>query len=534
MFPLPIEQKKISHFMQLRCRFKSYITLVLILFSFPVSSFTLNWQQAFEQHHVIMLLIRPGDGQIIKANRAASEFYGYSTAQLESMSVFKINALSREATAKEMALAKEENRNYFIFPHRLSNNELRTVEVSSIPTIYNGEILLYSIIRDISEFKKAQQGLWDYQNRLEDVINEQAEELNVRYHQQVAVLLVISLLLIALSAALARQMSLQRKTKYLLEVEKKRLSDVIWGANVGTWEWFVDSDRLAVSDLALSLIGFEGWPLNKWNMTKAQRICHQSDWEKSHFNPGNIVNLKGEDAFYESEVRMQHERGHWVWILIRGRIIKRDKETNQPLVVVGTFQEISKQKEMHEKLYEYAHIDLLAEVPNRRSFTQCLDNLHRESCDDNSNHVLFYLDLNKFKEANDKFGHKAGDQIIKNVGQRLKKLFRSSDHIFRVGGDEFTILLKNIECTSVINNLAEKVIKALSEPHLLENGVTAVAPPSIGVAVYPKDSSNADTLICQADQMMYLAKNRYPSGGYEVYTPEKFVISAEYNQPRYC
>lgn len=120
---------------------------------------------------------------------------------------------------------------------------------------------------------------------------------------------------------------------------------------------------------------------------------------------------------------MQHERGHWVWILIRGRIIKRDKETNQPLVIVGTFQEISKQKEMHEKLYEYAHIDLLAEVPNRRSFTQCLDNLHRESCDDNSNHVLFYLDLNKFKEANDKFGHKAGDQIIKNVGQRLKNCF---------------------------------------------------------------------------------------------------------------
>lgn len=113
-------------------------------------------------------------------------------------------------------------------------------------------------------------------------------------------------------------------------------------------------------------------------------------------------------------------------------------------------------------------------------------------------------------------------------------MFRSSDHIFRVGGDEFTILLKNIECTSVINNIAEKVIKALSEPHLLENGVYAVAPPSIGVAVYPKDSSNADTLICQADQMMYLAKNRYPSGGYEVYTPEKFVISAEYNQPRYC
>ncbi|MEX3073613.1 diguanylate cyclase [Vibrio alginolyticus] len=520
--------------MPLSCRFKSFTTIVLILFSFPASSFTLNWQQAFEQHHVIMLLIRPGDGQIVKANRAASQFYGYPVGQLESMTIHHINALSKKATADEMVLAKEENRNYFIFPHRLANNELRTVEVSSIPTIYNGEILLYSIIRDISEFKEAQQGLWDYQNRLEDVINEQAELLNVRYHQQVAILLVISLLLIALSAALARQMLLQRKTKYLLEKEKNRLSDVIWGANVGTWKWKVDSDKLVVSDLSLSLIGYESWPLNSLSMNRTRQLCHQSDWDNAHFNPENIINVKGEDDFYESEVRVRHKKGYWVWILVRGRVMIRDKNTNLPLVVVGTYQEISKQKEMHEKLYEYAHMDLLAEVPNRRSFNQCLESLRNEDCDGSLNHVLFYLDLNKFKDANDQFGHKAGDQIIKNVGHRLKKLFRSSDHIFRVGGDEFTILLKNIECTSVINNIAEKVIKALSEPHQLENGLTAVAPPSIGVAVYPKDSSNADTLICQADQMMYLAKNRYPTGGYEVYTPEKFVISAEYNQPRYC
>ncbi len=518
--------------MPLNCCFKSFITFALILFSLPASSLTLNWQQAFEQHHVIMLLIRPVEGSIIKANQAASEFYGYSVAELESMKIYDINALSKKATADEMALAKEENRNYFIFPHRLANGEIRTVEVSSIPTIIKGEILLYSIVRDISEFKAAQKGLWEYQNRLEDVVKEQAERLNVKYHQQVTILLVVSLTLIVLLVALARQMGLQRKTKYLLEIEKQRLSDVIWGSNVGTWEWNVDSDKLVVGDFAMSLIGYQDWPQVNLTREKIRPLCNQEDWEKA--NPQIIANLKGDATFYESEVRVRHKQGHWVWILSRGRVVKRDSQTNRALTVMGTYQEISKQKEMHEQLYEYAHVDLLAEVPNRRSFNQCLDNIHRESCDDNSNHVLFYLDLNKFKEANDKFGHKAGDQILKNVGQRLKKLFRSSDHIFRVGGDEFTILLKNIECPSVINNIAEKVIKALSEPHELEGGVSAVAPPSIGVAVYPKDASNADTLISQADQMMYLAKNRYPSGGYEVYTPEKVVISAELNQPRYC
>ncbi len=520
--------------MSLNCRFKSLIALALILFSLPASSISVDWRQAFEQHHVIMLLIRPGDGQIVKANRAASKFYGYSVAQLESMTIHKINALSQEATAEEMALAKKERRNYFIFTHRLASNEVRTVEVSSIPTTFNGEKLLYSIIRDISEFREAEFDLWHYQNRLEEMVAEQAEQLDAKHEQQRLIFVVVSLLLILLLTALGRQVILQRKTKYLLEMEKKHLSDVIWGANVGTWKWNIESDKLVISDFALSLVGYEGWPLNNLNSAKAQRLCHQDDWKKSHFNPQNIANLKLLDDFYESEVRVRHLKGHWVWILCRGRVIERDKETNCPIAIAGTYQEISKQKEMHEQLYEYAHMDLLAEVPNRRSFNRCLENIQRESCDDGANHVLFFIDLNKFKEANDKFGHKAGDQIIKNVGRRLKKVLRSSDHIFRVGGDEFTILLKNIESNVVINNIAEKIIKILSEPHQLDIGVSAVAAPSIGVAMYPKHANNVDTLICYADQMMYLAKSLYPSGGFEIYTPEKFVASEEFNQPRYC
>lgn len=76
------------------------------------------------------------------------------------MPIQHINVLSPKAVAEEMALAKKEQRNYFIFPHHLANQTVKTVEVSSIPDIYNGELLLYSIIRDISEFREAQDGLW--------------------------------------------------------------------------------------------------------------------------------------------------------------------------------------------------------------------------------------------------------------------------------------------------------------------------------------------------------------------------------------
>lgn len=518
--------------MQLLCRIKTFIIFLFILFSWPAQSISLNWRQAFEQHHIVMLFIRPGDGQIVKANQAASKFYGYPVAKLESMTIQQINTFSPQAVLDEMALARQEHRNYFIFAHRLANGDIKTVEVSSIPIVYDDEQVLYSIIRDISEFREAQDGLWHYQNRLEEMVAEQSAQLTVKHHHQIIILSGISVVLTALLVALGRQMWLQRKTRSLLQMEKNRLSDVIWGANVGTWEWHIDSDSLVVSDFALKLIGYEKWPYIKLTRARVKRLCNQDDWNKA--SPSIIANMKGQSQFYESEVRVRHKNGHWIWVLSRGRVIERDSDTNRALIVAGTFQEITMQKNMHEKLYQYAHIDLLAEVPNRRSFNECLESLHHRYVGPDTQHVLFYLDLNKFKEVNDRYGHEAGDKVIKNVGQRLKTLIRSSDHVFRVGGDEFVLLLENVESLAVIEVIAEKVVKGLSEPHQLANGSVVVTPPSIGVAVYPNDGNNPDTLICHADQMMYLAKRRYPTGGYEVYTPEKFVLSTENSQPRYC
>ncbi len=518
--------------MQLSCRFNKFVVFLLILFSYPAYSLSMDWYQAFEKHHVVMILVRPSDGQIVKANQAASKFYGYPVSKIESMKIQEINTLSPQAVSDEMALAKQEKRNYFIFPHRLANNQIKTVEVSSIPTTYNGERLLYSIIRDISAFREAQDGLWHYQNRLEEMVSEQAKQLTIKHHNQLFILFCIAIGLVLFVTALVRQILLQRKTQNLLELEKKRLDDVIWGANVGTWEWHANQDKLVVSDFAMALIGYERWPFTRLNRTTVKRICNEQDWNKA--STSLISNLKGEASFYESEVRVRHKNGHWIWVLTRGRVIERDSVTGRALVIAGTFQEVTAQKTMHEQLYQYAHTDLLAGVPNRRSFNECIENICLQKTSDEIKHALFYIDLNKFKEVNDKYGHECGDEVIKNVGQRLKKLIRSSDLVFRIGGDEFAIVVKNIESLSVISVIAEKVIKGLSLPHELEADVSVITPPSIGVAVFPKDATNFDTLICYADQMMYLAKRRYPLGGYEVYTPEKFVTSTEQSQQRYC
>lgn len=113
----------------------------------------------FENHSAVMLLIEPSTGRILDANMAAERFYGYSITKLRSMSIQDINALPPDKVENERNLAMQECRNYFIFPHRLADGKVRTVEVHSSPIEQNGEIVLFSIIHDITDRKIAQDSL---------------------------------------------------------------------------------------------------------------------------------------------------------------------------------------------------------------------------------------------------------------------------------------------------------------------------------------------------------------------------------------
>jgi len=118
------------------------------------------FQQMFSQHKAIMFLIEPETGKVLYANDAAVDFYGYSVEKLGNMSINDINILPPDELMAEIRKAVSEERNYFIFPHKLANGEIRTVEVYSSPVIISGKPLLYSIIHDISE-----------RRRMEDRIN---------------------------------------------------------------------------------------------------------------------------------------------------------------------------------------------------------------------------------------------------------------------------------------------------------------------------------------------------------------------------
>jgi diguanylate cyclase (GGDEF)-like protein len=162
-----------------------------------------------------------------------------------------------------------------------------------------------------------------------------------------------------------------------------------------------------------------------------------------------------------------------------------------------------KQTELH--LARLAHYDPLTDIPNRILFRDRLEHAVRLAERDKTPFTLMFIDLNGFKQVNDTFGHDAGDALIRICAERLAESMRRSDSVARMGGDEFTLLLQNIEHNTDIAHIAQKVIDSISQPAQI-NGYEVVVGCSIGIAIYPQAGQDADTLLKNADMAMYKAK----------------------------
>lgn len=183
--------------------------------------------------------------------------------------------------------------------------------------------------------------------------------------------------------------------------------------------------------------------------------------------------------------------------LIKGRI------DNQLLERTIRYAIERKNAEMH--LAKLAHYDPLTSIPNRILFRDRLQHALQRAERKQHHLTLMYMDLNGFKQVNDKFGHDTGDKLLRSCAQRLVECMRKSDSVARIGGDEFTVLLENAESPADIVRIAEKTVKALTQPHYIDNHEITTGC-SIGIAVYPSAGKDADSLLRNADMAMYRAK----------------------------
>jgi diguanylate cyclase (GGDEF)-like protein/PAS domain S-box-containing protein len=211
-----------------------------------------------------------------------------------------------------------------------------------------------------------------------------------------------------------------------------------------------------------------------------------------------------ERGYFSTDAPMRRKDGSLFWANYRLSPIDRNDLAQG---VVWVVQDISERKQAEERLLHLAHYDLLTQLPNRALFrdrlNQALAQARRKQCKVG---VLF-VDLDRFKEVNDRCGHDAGDGLLRVVAERLVASVRASDTVARLGGDEFAVILPEMGEAPVAGHVAQKILAGLAEPvQIGTHSLSASA--SIGISVFPDDSEDPQMLIKSADAAMFRAKEQ--------------------------
>lgn len=213
-------------------------------------------------------------------------------------------------------------------------------------------------------------------------------------------------------------------------------------------------------------------------------------------------NVELEDSYNEGEFRLTMANGSYAWFEMKVTTIR--DENGKPLRAIGRLTDITKQKAETQKLIARSETDTLTGLYNKATTQNLIENSFKAQY--NSQHAVLMLDVDDFKNINDTFGHGFGDSALTELACKLKGVFRSSDIVGRIGGDEFMILMKDLKAPEMIAEKASDICKALL-CNYEKDGKTCTISASVGVAVFPQDGTTYDELYKKADTALYRAKS---------------------------
>jgi diguanylate cyclase (GGDEF)-like protein/PAS domain S-box-containing protein len=207
--------------------------------------------------------------------------------------------------------------------------------------------------------------------------------------------------------------------------------------------------------------------------------------------------LREERQLSGVEVLMRRRDGEPVWVLENMTLLEND-------VIEGTIIDINDRKTAQERIEYQAYHDVLTGLPNRLLFRDRISVALARAKRKRGNIAVMFLDLDQFKLVNDSLGHTVGDGLLQAIGWRLVSSIRAEDTVARMGGDEFTILVADADANGA-TIVAQKILDSISKALVVDNHELFVTT-SIGIAVYPEDGTDAETLLRNADRAMYHAK----------------------------
>jgi len=195
------------------------------------------------------------------------------------------------------------------------------------------------------------------------------------------------------------------------------------------------------------------------------------------------------------------------WLTINVVEPIEEQMADEDTTYVGVLTDITEKQEAEQKLHQLAYYDTLTQVPNRYSFMLRLEADIHYAMRQSSPLALLFIDLDNFKWTNDSFGHDAGDLLLIEVANRLQAHLRESDSLYRIGGDEFTVIVSSYADSNSLMELAQELVSAIDNCFYI-NGHRVKAGASIGISTFPDDGTNAQELIKRADSAMFQAKEQ--------------------------
>lgn len=384
----------------------------------------------------------------VYANSCAVELFNASSAEdILGQSIFDfIEPESQNIIRERRLLMLEEKQKPALFDLRMRRLNGSAIDVQAIcgKVMWEGEPAIQVMLRDITELKRAQEKL---------------------------------------------------------RISNERLKLMIEGTGEGIWEWETGKHLFTFSGGIKELLVA---PQHELYVTEEEwhNAIHPEDTERvtATFEDS----LTGKTPAYECEYRLRTRQGGWKWVKARGIIVERDAQ-GMPLLMTGTLSDITARKEADELIWRQANLDVLTNLPNRRLFRERLEVELLRTKRTQRQLALLFIDLDGFKQVNDLYGHDAGDLLLIEAAQRLKRCIRETDIVSRLGGDEFTVILTDLQQMDHVQFICQKILTSLTEPFALGEDVGHVSG-SIGVAMYPLDGHTSDELTRKADQAMYAAK----------------------------
>ena len=267
-------------------------------------------------------------------------------------------------------------------------------------------------------------------------------------------------------------------------------------AHVGSWEYDVTENSLTLSDEIYRTFGIKKDININWNKFISFISKEHIEYINSIFDNA-IKNGSNFDVKYVININSKHIDIHTV-----GKVRKKVDGTIKITAVSMDITEDAKNKKIIEQL---AYYDSLTKLPNRALLKDRIHKALQNAQRVNTKIAIIFLDLDHFKLINDTLGHSMGDKLLIYVSKLLKEQVRESDTVARLGGDEFIILLPNIDSIEDVENICKKILEVFKVQHTIDAHQLYITT-SIGISIYPDNSTDMDQLITNADTAMYDAK----------------------------